>query len=94
MGNDNSSVINFGPFQDADFECIFTGTMQAPVSLPLLPQWFGSHSDAHHHRHGTECLNPNCTKISLVMLSRPDLMAMELIERLLVISVSFGSGFT
>jgi len=40
MGNDNSSAINFGPFQDADFECIFTGTKQAPVSSPLLPQQF------------------------------------------------------
>lgn len=39
MGNDNGSAINFGPLQDTDFECRLAGTMQGPVSFPLLPQW-------------------------------------------------------
>lgn len=49
MGNDNSSTINFGPFQDADFECIFIGTMQP---LPLYHFFLSGlgHIQMHNNR--------------------------------------------
>lgn len=83
MGNDNSSAINFGPFQDADFECTITGTMQAPVSFPFLPQQSASVTfSCTTHSPGTERPRPECTARSSVVLSRPDLEAAGLTERL------------
>lgn len=83
MGNDNSSAINFGPFQDTDFECTITGTMQAPVSFPFLPRQSDLVTFSCTMRSpGTECPRPKCTARSSVVLSRPDLMAVGLMEML------------
>lgn len=83
MGNDNSSAINFGPFQDADFECTITGTMQAPVSFPFLPRQSALVTfSCTMHSPGTERPRPECTARSSVVLSRPDLVAVGLMKRL------------
>lgn len=83
MGNDNSSAINFGPFQDTDFECTITGTMQAPVSFPFLPRRSDLVTFSCTMRSpGTERPRPECTTRSSVILIRPDLVAVGLMERL------------
>lgn len=91
MGNDNSSTINLDPFKMLTLNvfsqaqcnpCLFTTS-----SSVAWATFRCTITDS------IERLNPSCTKMSLVMLSRPDLMAVELTERVfLLIVVRYAAG--